>query len=643
MRVSAYVIVPASVLVVLAALLGSVPLSHARDGSTAGSRAAPADEAVGGPVTAPGVSRGFDQPARGFAPADTVLLRRTPREVGLNPAPIDAFLRRLADWTDPARGAGYLFSGATALLAHDGAVVARHASGDAVRYARPGVELPPGERVPARPDTIYDLASLSKLFTALVAMQQVEAGRLRLHVPVARYLPAFTADGKGGITVEQLLTHTSGLPATPRTPLWEVSGGLSARKQTILRARPFARPGTRYRYSDLNLLSLQLVLEKVTGDRLDTLVREGITEPLRMRDTAYNPPAAWRPRIAATAYAPRPGTGMLRGSVHDDNAWAMGGVAGHAGLFSTVDDLAVLAQTLLNGGTYRGRRILGPHSVELLGHNYTARFPGDAHGLGFELDQPWYMGGLSSPQTLGHTGFTGTSLVIDRQSRSFAILLANRVHPKDETPSTNPARRAAGQALARSIPVRAPGGGRSWFDGPTDGEGSGGETGGQGGTLTSGQLMGVAPGRTTRPRDRAGQLDTRGPLHIRYDAFVDTDTSDLFVLERSTDGGHTWQPVPRTARSGYHRRTWQRVRATLPAGPYPQGLRLRWRYAGTALSGGRGVNLSGVLVTEGTRVLFNSDCPDAPLTARGWQPLPRPWPLAAAAGLPYGGAPFGCR
>ncbi|MBO8193571.1 serine hydrolase [Streptomyces oryzae] len=636
MRVAAYVILPVSALVVLAGLLAPVPPSAASGGR--GTE----------PVAGPGAARGFDQPARGFAPAGTVLRRATPAEAGLDPAPIDAFLRRLAGWTDPEHGVDYLFPGATALLAHDGAVVARKASGDAVRYTGQR-ELPPARRVPARTDTIYDLASLSKLFTTLVAVQQIEAGRLRLDVPVARYLPGFAAHGKGGITVKQLLVHTSGLPSDPRPPLWENSGGQQARREAILQARPFARPGATYRYSDLNLLSMQLVLEQVTGQRLDRLVREGITEPLRMRDTAYNPPAAWRPRIAATSYKVSPARGMLRGAVHDDNAWALGGVAGHAGVFSTVDDLAVLAQALLNGGTYQGRRILGRRAMAMLERNYTSRFPGDDHGLGFELDQAWYMGGLSSPRTLGHTGFTGTSLVIDPLSRSFAILLTNRVHPIDETTSINPARRALGQALARSIPVRAPGGGRSWSDGPSDGRGSEGRRSGRdgegqdGGTLTTGPILAARARHAARkPRDPAGPSGARGPLRISYDAFMDIDDLDRFVLERSTDGGRNWRTVPGTERSGYHGRTWQRVRAQLPAGPYPAGLRLRWRYTTTPLSGGRGVNVAGVLVTDGTRVLFNSDCPDAPLTADSWQQLPPPWPLAHAAGLPPGGLPVSC-
>ncbi|RCG13544.1 class A beta-lactamase-related serine hydrolase [Streptomyces reniochalinae] len=554
----------------------------------------------------PGSSRGFGRPYEGFAPAGTVLHRTTPGRAGLDPRPLDAFARQLAEWTDPARGGGYLFPGATALLAHEGAVVARLARGDALRYGPDGRELPPAERVPARTDTVYDLASLSKLFTSLVAARQIDAGRLRLDTPAARYLPGFAAAGKGRITIRQLLTHTSGLPADPRPPLWQIPGGRGARARAVLRTAPLNAPGTHYRYSDLNMLSMQLVLEKVTGKRLDRLVREGITEPLGMTDTAYNPPRSWLPRIAATSNQRLPDRGgPLRGSVHDANAWAMGGVAGHAGVFSTVDDLALLAQALLNGGAYRGHRVLSRHAVTLLERDYNRRFPRHDHGLGFELNQPWYMGGLTSPRTLGHTGFTGTSLVIDPASRSFAILLTNRVHPDDTTPSTNPARVAAATALARSIPARPPGGGRSWYADP------GGE----------------AAGTLTTPAVHAD-----GPLTVSYDALVDSGAEGGLVLERSTDGGDTWHAVAGTESSGHGGRAWQHVRVPLDAGPSRAGLRLRWRFTAAGPWEGRGADVAGVRVTDATRVLLESDCPHAPLTAHGWRPLARPWLLAPDAG-----------
>ncbi len=609
-RHSAYVTAAARVLVTLAGLSLLAPPAAAHGGE-AGRRPGTVREAADG---LPGFARGFDRPYRGFAPANTVLHHATPEQAGLDPRPVEALTRRLAEWTDPGRGSGYLFPGATALLAHDGEVVARFAVGDAVRYGPTRRQLPPRSRVPARTDTVYDLASLSKLFTSVVAVQQIEAGRLRLDAPVARYLPAFAAHGKGRITVEQLLTHTSGLPPDPRPPLWQVRGGLRAREQAIARVAPQSPPGAAYRYSDLNLLSAQLLVEKVTGRRLDALVREGITGPLGMKDTGYRPPASLRSRIAATGVQHSPPRGLLRGAVHDTNAWAMGGVAGHAGVFSTVDDLAVFAQTLLNGGTYRGHTVLSRHGVRLLAHNYTSRFAGDDHGLGFELNQSWYMGGLTGPRTLGHTGFTGTSLVVDPASRSFAILLTNRVHPDDETPSTNPARRAVATALARSVPVRPPGGGRTW---------SSEEPAGPPATLTTGPLRG------------------RGRLYVGYRAFVDTGSREGFVAEWSADGGRTWQPVPGTALSGHYRRGWQRVRAPLPAGPYPAGLRLRWLHTGGRPFEGRGVEVTGLRVTDGTRVLFDGDCATAPLTARGWRLLPPPWRLAGTPDT-GGGAAFGC-
>ncbi|WP_078503758.1 serine hydrolase domain-containing protein [Streptomyces sulphureus] len=394
---------------------------------------------------------GCHRPHRGYAPSGSVLHRTTPQEAGMTSGPLNAFAHDMKKWTDPSSRNEFLFPGATWLIASEGNVVARSSAGYAVRYGKDGRNIPARQRQQARPDTIYDLASLSKLFTSLVAVQQLESGRLHLNTPVSRYLPGFSVNNKERITVKELLTHTSGLPPDPQPSLSQVQGGKQEQTEAILRSRPLSPAGSRYLYSDLNMLSLQLVLEKITGRTLDALVRRDITAPLGMRDTGYNPPARERKRIAATSY--EAGRGLIHGSVHDNNAWAFGGVAGHAGVFSTVDDLAVLSQTILNGGSYCGQRILSPHGINLLQRNYNQEFPGNAHGLGFELDQKWYMGPLSSVRTLGHTGFTGTSLVIDRTSRSIVILLTNRVHPADQTPSTNPARRKIAQTLARAVSV----------------------------------------------------------------------------------------------------------------------------------------------------------------------------------------------
>ena len=246
-------------------------------------------------------------------------------------------------------------------------------------------------------------------------MQQVEAGRIDLDRTVASYIPAFAANGKRAVTVRQLLTHTSGFPAW--LPLWSAYPTPEARIQAVYDAKLVNAPGSAYLYSDLNMITAGKLVELVTGTSLDQVVHDRITGPLGMRDTGYNPPASELDRIAATEYQTAPPRGMVRGSVHDENAWALNGVAGHAGVFSTADDLAVLAQTIINGGAYGGTRILSEDSVDSLLHNENTAFPGNSHGLGFELDQMWYMDGLSVPETAGHTGYTGTSIVIDRASR----------------------------------------------------------------------------------------------------------------------------------------------------------------------------------------------------------------------------------
>jgi CubicO group peptidase (beta-lactamase class C family) len=259
------------------------------------------------------------------------------------------------------------------------------------------------------------------------------------------------------VTVRHLLTHTSGLRSW--LPLFR-EPTREGRLRMLWNERPVTPPGAGYRYSDLNLISLQLILEQLTGRGLDALLHEEITAPLSMRRTRFNPPASWRPCIAATEDARPPWSeldrGLVWGEVHDENAYAFGGVAGHAGVFSDAWDLAVLARTLLNGGAYGSARVLGPRSVELMFTDFNSRFPGDAHGLGFELDQPWYMGALAGPRTAGHTGFTGTSLVLDRGTDSFLIVLGNSVHPVRTWRSGSAPRLAAADAMARALAADPP-------------------------------------------------------------------------------------------------------------------------------------------------------------------------------------------
>jgi CubicO group peptidase (beta-lactamase class C family) len=555
-----------------------------------------------GPV--PQVGR-FDQPYQGFAPAWTVLRHGSPQEVGLDPGPIDTALDQVNAWThdDPTTGHP-MYSGQVTLLAHNGVVVADEAAGYALRYAdQQGDPLPADQQIPMSTNTIFDLASLSKLFTCIAAMQQIQTGRLDVDATVASYLPEFASNGKASITIKQLMTHTSGLPADPTPALWQYPD-MASRVAAILDTTPQYPAGSTYLYSDLNMLTLQQVLQKITGKTLDVLVRDGITAPLGMHDTMYNPPASLRPRIAAEEYEQGPGEpqrGLVWGQVHDENAWAMGGVAGHAGVFSTVGDIAVLAQTILDGGTYAGHRILSRQSVTQMLTNYNENFPGDSHGLGFELDQRWYMGRLDSTRTAGHTGFTGTTIVIDPVSRSIALQFSNRVHPTRNWGSTNPAREAVADGLANSMAVRAPGGVPSWYSGI--------------GNKATATL-------TTKPVTTRG-----GPVTVSYDTFVDTEPSyDLATLQSSTDGTN-WTAVPVTATgpgaptgavtslSG-GTRNWWRVRAQLPASSGP--LSLRWSYATDSAYTGRGVNVAGVRISDSHGVLLDGDRDQHAFTATNW-------------------------
>ncbi|MFG3363588.1 serine hydrolase domain-containing protein [Streptomyces sp. NPDC090032] len=392
-------------------LLGTVPPLAARDRTDAG----------GGALSSPRLRPG------------------TPERAGLD---ADELRRLVQDVRELPRGARPWCAGAVVLAGRGPVIAAHEAAGWAMRYlaydetADRGVELPPASRVPMRPDTSFDLASITKLFTTVAAVQQLERGTLGIDARVGAYVPECTA-AEHDITIRQLLTHTSGL--RPELPLYDCPD--EAARLTALRTEAPSSPPGAYLYSDLNMLLLQHVLERLTNRPLDVLVRDGITRPLGMTATGFGQ----HPGAAATEDQRRPWAkadrGLLRGTVHDENAWALGGVAGHAGLFSTAYDLAVLCRTLLNGGSYGTARILGPDHVELML---------TAPGLGFQVDQPRFMGELAGRGAAGHCGFTGTSLVLDRATDTFLILLANTVHPRRRPPQNGP-RAAAATRLARAV------------------------------------------------------------------------------------------------------------------------------------------------------------------------------------------------
>ncbi len=347
---------------------------------------------------------------------------------------------------EAARARGEI-PGAVGVLAVGDEILTSYATGFAVLYDDSAALLPDRDRVPMQRDTVFDVASLTKLFTATVTMQQVEAGALDLDATVASHLPAFAAGGKTAITVRQLLTHTSGLEWW--LPLWRDWPTPEARIRAALTHPPAAAPGERFVYSDLNLITLGVLLEHLGGAPLDVLVRDGITAPLGMADTGFITQLGHvaPDRFAATEIEDDTGRGLVRGQVHDENAWSLGGVAGHAGIFSTADDLLRFAQVF----TGDDPRILNADSVIVMTTNLNPDLPNDSHGIGFEIDQPRYMGGLSGPRTIGHTGFTGTSLVADLASGATAILLTNAVHPHRPATSINALRAAWATGAARSL------------------------------------------------------------------------------------------------------------------------------------------------------------------------------------------------
>jgi len=307
-----------------------------------------------------------------------------------------------------------LIPGAVLLVWHEGRVVHRKAYG--WRALEPA-------REPMTPDTIFDLASLTKVVATVPAvMRLVEQGKLRLSDRVTEYLPEFQG-GSSRITVRNLLTHFSGLRADLDLDVpWS---GYQTALRLAFAERPVAEPGERFIYSDINFILLGEIVQQLSGKSLAEFAHEVVFQPLQMRDTAYLPSPKLLARIAPTE-------GSLRGMVHDPTARRMGGVAGHAGVFSTADDLAHFAEMMLRLGQWRGRQIFSPLSVR----RFTApQSPPDQpvlRGLGWDLDSPYSgpRGDLYPLGSYGHTGFTGTSIWIDPTTDSFVILLASSLHPK---------------------------------------------------------------------------------------------------------------------------------------------------------------------------------------------------------------------
>jgi CubicO group peptidase (beta-lactamase class C family) len=336
------------------------------------------------------------------------------------------------------------FPGAVVAIGRHDTVLYRHAFGH--------LDYQHGRRATLR--TVYDIASLTKVVGLTFAMMQlVEEGLVGLETPAVRYVPAFH---DSTITVRQLLTHTSGLPAFKQ---WWPRVHSRADMLALVNAEPLEQPpGTKTVYSDIGAMVMMEIVENVTGERLDRYLQIHLFGPLGMRDTRYLPPKSWLPRIAPTELDTTYRHRMVRGEVHDENAFSMGGISGHAGLFSTAPDLARFAQFLLRGGTSERARGHEGGTTRLLDSATIAMFtrvqrPGfSSRALGWDTPSENSSAGTKlSSRAFGHTGFTGTSIWVDPAQDLFIILLTNRVHPTRENTQILGVRRAVADAAVEAL------------------------------------------------------------------------------------------------------------------------------------------------------------------------------------------------
>jgi CubicO group peptidase (beta-lactamase class C family) len=388
------------------------------------------------PVTVPGTAQ------RG----DGIRLAANPMTLALAPAALSERLKPAFDLLDRAVADGAFPGGVLAVGLQDQLVV------------HPFGKMSVSPRAPAiKADTIYDLASVTKaVVTTTSIMTLVQRHALDLEMPVIRLLPEFASAAKSDpdpnwrarITVRNLLLHDSGLPA--HRDFYKQAKGHDA-----LLARVFAEPlvhepGKQVEYSDLGFMLLGEIVSRMSGKPVEQFARDNIFKPLGMAQTEFNPPPSLRARIAPTEDDKDFRRRLLQGEVHDENSFAMGGVAGHAGLFSTAADLAAFAQMILNGGIYAHHRLLARSTIQ----EFSARVPiGDsARALGWDVPtENSSTGHYFSPRSFGHNGFTGTSLWFDPERALFVILLTNRVNPTRANEKIRQVRPALHDAILESL------------------------------------------------------------------------------------------------------------------------------------------------------------------------------------------------
>lgn len=391
------------------------------------------------PVTIPGqavLGQGLEVPARQMG-----LAMKTPEEMGMRPdgmAEVDAVLASFLEKK--------AFPGGVVAVGYRGALVHLAPFGK-LSYDWGAREV--------TAETLYDLASLTKVIaTTTMAMILVDEGRLELDKAVVDFLPGFVGPGKEKVTVRHLLTHSSGIDWW--APLYKDTLGKAAYVEKIQAMPLVYEPGTQSKYSDLGVILLGEILERVAGVPLDAFVKKRVFEPLGMSHTGFLPGAELLAQIAPTEEEKEWRQRVIHGEVHDENAHALGGVAPHAGLFGTAGDLARFAQMLVNGGVFEHHRIVSRQTFELFTRRAALpglEIPGSTRALGWDTKSPEgsSAGTRLSPLSFGHTGFTGTSMWIDPERELFVILLTNRVHPTRENQLIREARPALADAVVRAL------------------------------------------------------------------------------------------------------------------------------------------------------------------------------------------------
>jgi len=341
--------------------------------------------------------------------------------------------------------------GAVVVVVHADEVVFRKAYG--LKAIKP-------ESIPMSIDTIFDLASLTKpIATAISVMLLIEEGKLSPDDLVSKHWPPFAANGKDKVTVAHLLLHTSGLTAD--NPLADYADGKAKALENVALLKLETAPGTRFKYSDVGFIVLGELVEKISGMSLDIFAKKHIFEPLKMNDTTFMPGESLRKRIAPTGL--RDGK-IILGEVHDPRAFKLGGVAGDAGLFSSVDDIARFCRMLLRGGELDGKRFLSEKTVKMFTEPHNVPGSASKDGTTSKLTRAygWDVNtSYSAPrgelftkgEGYGHTGFTGTSVWVDPGTRTAVIVLTNRVHPNDKGNVTQ-LRREIGTIVARAVGVK---------------------------------------------------------------------------------------------------------------------------------------------------------------------------------------------